>query len=626
MDGKVYENIIKDSNIAYFKGDAIRNLLGEYDDLIIIDFNKAFSKLLRLNDRERFYKSIKDIILKNEMDIDLNQILREAELNKSYKITSFIKKLDIILRINIYKLEESNMYSITIEKDDDKNNMKLSHILRYAPIYSWIKDIDGNYVDINNRYGEALGLSYYDIIGKDDVEIWGEDIGRIFKEHDNEVIKKGEFKRFEEQGIIKDNEKIILDSVKWPWFNNSGEITGSMGVSIQMTDKEKVMKKIEENEQNFMEILSNSEEVFMIGDMKKALYISPSFEKMFETKPNKVYEDINVMNDIFSGESFEKRYCYNKDDISESIEKIQVKDGKIKWIWSRFVPIKDEKGETIKRVGTFSDITHRKKLEEEKEQLRMDFFANISHELRTPINLIMSTLQVLNLKLKKLENEDKEYFYKYMKILEQNGFRLLKLVNNLIDITKMDSGYFKLELQNCDIVNFVEGICMSVSDFIKNNNMEIIFDTELEEKVIAFDLDKVERIILNLLSNAVKFNKANEKIEVYINYDECVKIRVKDNGIGIPQDRVEGIFGRFEQVKNKEKREKEGSGIGLSLVKSLADLHNGTIEIKSTLGEGTEFIVSLPDILVDTEISMLQENMFMSNQVHRMNVEFSDIY
>ena len=224
-----------------------------------------------------------------------------------------------------------------------------------------------------------------------------------------------------------------------------------------------------------------------------------------------------------------------------------------------------------------------------------------------------------------MEEKDKKYLNKYISIIKQNSYRLLKLVNNLIDTTKINSGNFDYNPRNADIISFIENICMSVSEFVKMNDMDIIFDTDEEEKIIAFDLDNMERIILNLLSNAIKYSNNNGIIKVTIKCRDDIKISVKDNGIGIPKDKQNRVFERFGQVKNKMKTESEGSGIGLFLVKHLVELNGGKIDLNSELGKGSEFIITLPNKTVKQEEGELILNK-VENKIDRMNIEFSDIY
>ena len=289
------------------------------------------------------------------------------------------------------------------------------------------------------------------------------------------------------------------------------------------------------------------------------------------------------------------------------------------------MPVFDENGNIIKKIGIISDITKTKELEERLESLRIDFFANLSHEIRTPITLILSCIQILNIKIDNMEEKDKKYLNKYISIIKQNSYRLLKLVNNLIDTTKINSGNFDYNPRNADIISFIENICMSVSEFVKMKDMDIIFDTDEEEKIIAFDLDNMERIILNLLSNAIKFSNNNGIIKVTIKCRDDIKISVKDNGIGIPKDKQNRVFERFGQVKNKMKTESEGSGIGLFLVKHLVELNGGKIDLNSELGKGSEFIITLPNKTVKQEEGELILNK-VENKIDRMNIEFSDIY
>jgi PAS domain S-box-containing protein len=265
----------------------------------------------------------------------------------------------------------------------------------------------------------------------------------------------------------------------------------------------------------------------------------------------------------------------------------------------------------------------------EYDKLKTEFFANLSHEFRTPLNVMLSTLQLLNLiatNISTIETNDK--VKKYYHIMKQNCYRLLRLVNNLIDITKIDAEYFKLNLKNENIISTIEDITLSVTDYAKNKGLDIIFDTDIEEKIIACDSDKIERIILNLLSNAIKFTPAGGNIFVSItNKDSSIIVSIKDTGVGIPSDKQVSIFERFVQVDKSLSRNREGSGIGLSLVKSLVELHKGTIGIVSECGKGTEFIIELPaNVLPENENTILDEDLAKENNIQRIHIEFSDIY
>ncbi|WP_246503544.1 PAS domain-containing sensor histidine kinase [Clostridium polyendosporum] len=261
------------------------------------------------------------------------------------------------------------------------------------------------------------------------------------------------------------------------------------------------------------------------------------------------------------------------------------------------------------------------------DKLKTNFFSNISHELRTPLNLIFSALQVIELKNSSVKLEDKG-IEKYISIMRQNCYRLLRIISNLIDITKIDAGHFFTHFQNKDIVNVVENIVLSVVDYVESKGIFITFDTEIEEKIMAFDPDAMERIILNLLSNCVKFTPSGGSIEVTL-YDKInsVVISIKDTGIGIPTEKQSSIFEKFIQIDKSLSRNREGSGIGLSLVKELVVLHNGDIKLESTPGKGSEFKIELPvKMLPEYENPSEFSTYTNENRIERIKIEFSDIY
>ena len=170
---------------------------------------------------------------------------------------------------------------------------------------------------------------------------------------------------------------------------------------------------------------------------------------------------------------------------------------------------------------------------------------------------------------------------------------------------------------------------MSVAEFAKQNDITLTFDTDVEEKIMAFDLEKLERTMLNLLSNSIKYNNFPGEIEVLLNdCGDTFNITVRDTGIGIPSDKLNAVFEKFKQVENRLRKRSEGSGIGLSLVKELIKIQGGIIEVKSEVGVGSEFTVKLPVRLLENEESFDDSYYEDGNEglVTRMNIEFSDIY
>jgi signal transduction histidine kinase len=266
---------------------------------------------------------------------------------------------------------------------------------------------------------------------------------------------------------------------------------------------------------------------------------------------------------------------------------------------------------------------------EQYDKLKTQFFINLSHELKTPINVIFASVQLISqINTGTKVEECITRINKHTKMVKQNCYRLIRLVNNLIDITKYDSGFLNIKLNNYNIVQIIENITMSIIKYAETKEIEVIFDTEIEEKNIVCDPDIIERIMLNLFSNSLKFTSQKGRILVNIyNEDDSVVITVKDTGIGIPEDKLNIIFERFRQVDDSLNRNNEGSGIGLSLVKSLVEAHHGTISVLSVIGEGTEFVIQLPvGEVSDKEYSYNITNSKSQGMIDRISLEFSDIY
>jgi signal transduction histidine kinase/DNA-binding response OmpR family regulator len=242
---------------------------------------------------------------------------------------------------------------------------------------------------------------------------------------------------------------------------------------------------------------------------------------------------------------------------------------------------------------------NRQLLEKEKEmdKLKSRFFANISHEFRTPLTLILGPLDEM---INKIEIPE---FKKQLKVLQRSAVRLLDLVNQLLDLSKIESGKLKLNISRSDIVSMIKGVTMSFHSIADQKNIDIEMDILPKFLVMNYDKEKMETILINLLSNAFKFTPENGKISVQSglhtikNTDdrgEFLFFKISDNGIGIPEEDVDHIFNRFYQSDNNQLSQQEGSGIGLALTKELVELHKGNIRAKSGHGKGMQIIFEIP--------------------------------
>lgn len=267
-------------------------------------------------------------------------------------------------------------------------------------------------------------------------------------------------------------------------------------------------------------------------------------------------------------------------------------------------------------INDFEEEVNYLKQENEKKE---NFTLNITHDMRSHLNVIISALQFIEHNDWNIRDEKR-----YMNIIKRNSYKILKLINNLIDTSRLENNYYKLEKRNMDIVSMIEGTVECIERYSLEKNIQLIFDTNKEECIVSADPEAIDRIVMNLLSNAIKFSPMDSEIFVYLNIDsENINISVKDKGKGISKEEQDKIFNRFYQCSNRSAKEYIGSGIGLDLTNYLVKAHGGNISINSRENEGAEFIVTIPRIL-EEHIEGIDNS--ISSKIQMLEIEFSDIY
>jgi len=320
-------------------------------------------------------------------------------------------------------------------------------------------------------------------------------------------------------------------------------------------------------------------------------------------------------------------------DRAEVIEEYLYTGVETRIFLSAKTPWHDAQGNIIGLIGIARDITDRIKMEnelkrtaaelEQKNKLITEFFINLSHEFKTPIAILMLALEMME-HYQKQKELNRSGIIKHTAIMKQNAFRLSRLVNNLLDVTKIDAGFMTPKLENMDIVCLLGDIVESLKSFTNKRGLRIKFLSSVKTKFMAADSQMIERIILNLVSNAIKHTEKGGLINVYCkDLGGKAMISVKDNGEGIPHDKRDIIFDRFRQVNTSLTRSSEGCGIGLALTKALVGILGGRIWFESTLGKGSEFFIELPVLQVDEEQRFVEQNGLPMDK--RIQMEFSDI-
>jgi len=339
----------------------------------------------------------------------------------------------------------------------------------------------------------------------------------------------------------------------------------------------------------------------------------------------------------FKGSIFERAWTISSKGQTSYLDEFKtVSLNKIEKYWNGFnIPINEE-GQVKYIISVLNDITdhvlQKKHIEDRNAELERTIEAKdellllMTHELKTPLSVIASSIQVIESLCK---NELTDKISKYLDKIRQNTYRQLKLVNNILDNTRVSSGHFKLKQRNVEVVSLTGIIIDSIMVFAEKKKIKISYCFSCERMVINADVDQYERILLNLLSNAVKFTPEGRTIEVKV-FDTINKgtpqacIQVRDQGIGIPHDKRELIFERFGRVE-KQMRNSEGTGIGLYLVKMLVTLMNGTIELESEEGTGSTFNLYFPLLYIES-LETESGDFPKEGLTAATDIEFSDIY
>jgi PAS domain S-box-containing protein len=443
------------------------------------------------------------------------------------------------------------------------------------------------------------------------------------------------------------NEKMIIEKASGkkipvlvsssPLFDERGNLVSSISVFEDITELKKTEDSLRESEEKYRYLYNSIDEGFAIVDVIFDSDNKPVDFKFVELNPAYEKQTGIIIKDILGktakelGFDFEDSWyeIYGRVALTgESTRFVNEVKTLSKWLEAFAFKIDLNKNN---RVGIiFNDITeketHSRKLEE-LLKMQDELYLNVSHELKTPLNVIFSANQMIDIYLKDNKIEDKkDKLISYNNHIKQNCYRITRLINNIVDLSKSNSRLLTLNLNNVNIVDVVKNIVDSVSDFIESKKLKIIFCTNVEEKIIACDIDKIERIMLNLISNAIKFSNQNGNIYVNVlNEGEKVEISVKDSGIGIERQNLDCIFNRFFQEDKSLSRNAEGTGIGLSLIKSLVELHEGTISVESEINKGSVFKVVLPVKTIERNEIVKQNNSF-DNKIESIKIEFSDIY
>lgn len=364
-------------------------------------------------------------------------------------------------------------------------------------------------------------------------------------------------------------------------------------------------------------------DIVVYSNCHKEMYYNKDSESMYS------YNELKL-NSVLKGLT-SKEYP-DDSDISDFTTEVSILN---KFDQNKILEISLMKIYDNRKILMFNDITKlvekRKEMIEygkkiNNENIRDEFYSNISHELKTPINVISSALQLNDVYF---ENNELQKVYKNNYIVKQNCLRLVRTINNFIDSNKLLEGFLDVDKKLYNIVDIIENVVLLCNSYMKLKETKLTFDTQYEEIYFYCDKNYIERIMLNILSNSLKYGKHGGNIYILLAVDnkEGIIIEVINDAEAIPEDKRIIIFDKFTKMDTSLNRSSEGSGLGLYLTKGLVGLHDGTITLSAGIKYGNIFKITLPYNHGAKEKAVILNNDLEINELQeKVDMEFSDIY
>jgi PAS domain S-box-containing protein len=505
----------------------------------------------------------------------------------------------------------------------------LTSILDNFPYLVWLKDVHGKYLSVNSIFAKACGRDIHEIVGKGDEGLWPPELVEKYRADDRQVMQNQSKAVFEEP-IVENGVAGYFETYKSPIFDNEGLVIGTVGFAQDITERKKAEAALRESEERYKKITSSITDYIYTVHVADGKPVSTTYgpgclpvtgysSEDFLSRSSLwieivVPEDRPIVErqigDIFSGtkiDPIEHRICH--------------KNGQIRWVSNTIVPQYDNTGKLVGYDGLIADISERKKAEEVLKQaketaekalaMKDEFTSTVSHELRTPLAAIKSSVDILDMGAPGNLNDEQRVFIKRVK---SNIDRLARLINEILDLSKLESGKRRLNLVPLFPEVFVREIVELQSTVVKNKGLKIGMDLETNLPVFWADKDLLTQVLNNLINNALKFTKEG-KIAISVSCPDrkMMQFCVRDTGIGIKQEDQVRLFQKFQQV-GAVSQQIGGTGLGLAICREIVTRHGGRIWVESEFAKGSAFYFTIPEkkrkrILIVRDDQAAKDNM-----------------
>ncbi len=465
-----------------------------------------------------------------------------------------------------------------------------------------VTTLDGQILEASNMAESIFQLPASKLIGMHTTEVMPESFARQRSSIIRQLMDKGEF-TFVTNYLQSTGEEIYLEFSSRIISHNGDK--SILSLIRDITKRIKADEALRESEERYKKLVENFPSAIALHRDGKIVFVNDAIKTTLAGTSKRDFINSNIL-ELISGpqkEIIEEQFNQiqsNRVDITGTETKMVRLDGKIIDVEMASIPLFFDKKNTVLTV--FKDITPRKQVEqdlvvalkhaEESDKLKSSFLANMSHEIRTPMNGIIGFADLL-----RKEALTQKEIYRYVDIIKISADRLLGIINDIIDISKIEAGVINISREEFDLNELLISIYEFFHPQAQRKGLELYLQPAIESPIILnSDKSKVGQILTNLLSNAMKFTRKGQiRIEYSLNAKkDMVEIRVNDTGIGIPSDQLEAVFERFRQAEHYLHDFKEGTGLGLSICKGFTEALSGDIWVESELEKGSVFHLELP--------------------------------
>ena len=488
-----------------------------------------------------------------------------------------------------------------------ESNKLLSLFIEHSPIFTYIKEVNAEGSRVlyaSENFQEMIGIPGSQMVGKTMYELFPPELAAQITADDQAVIAGGQVLRRDE-----DLDGHSYTTIKYPITSNDATLLA--GYTIEITERKKVEEALRKSQEQFVLAMDATSEGLWDWDIQtNVVYYSPGYFRILGFEPNEFDPSIDSWLSLTHPDDLDRVVRENEDCINNVIQTIHVeyrmksKDGSWRWILARGkAVVRGSDGKALRMVGVHEDITDRKlanedlvkakERAEESDRLKSAFLANMSHEIRTPMNGILGFAELL-------KNPDLagEKGKEYIDIIQKSGERMLNIINDIIDLSKIEAGQMNVAVSEVNINDLIDDVYSFFIPEVEKKGIRFLCQKACSDAdaFIYTDQEKAFAVLVNLVKNAVKFTSKGSISYGYEVLGNDVQFYVRDTGPGISPEQQTIIFERFRQGSELHSRNFEGSGLGLTISKAYVELLGGRIWLTSEEGKGSAFYFTLPDM------------------------------